>query len=266
MRPPRPEFSEASVDGLHAAVQRAGENVGAARRLLGEHQPDAVLLQVLLRRMMPRAFLEVLALTPPWSRDGRVLAALVLSPQAPPRVCVPVLPSLFWHDLAEVARTLRVAPPVRARAEALLVERLPDLRLGERITLGRVATPPVLRALLHETEPRVVQACLPNPRLREEDLVTVIRTDDVSPVLLESAARSRRWAENYSVRLELVLQPRTPLALALGQLTSLVRRDLVRVSRARSLRPLVRAAALRALDGRWEEMDPGQPSRGGSGR
>src|SRR5262245_30055493 len=120
MRPPRPDPSERDVDALHAEALRAGENVGAARRLLGEHEPDTVLLQALLRRAVPRALLEALAATPPWSRDARVLAALVLSPQAPPRVCVPVLPSLFWHDLAEVARTLRVAPPVRARAEALL--------------------------------------------------------------------------------------------------------------------------------------------------
>jgi hypothetical protein len=181
-------------------------------------------------------------------------------------VCVPVLPALFWHDLAEVARTLRVAPPVRARAEALLVERLPDLRLGERITLGRLATPPVLRALLHETDARIVQACLPNPRLREEDLATVVRMNDVPVVLLEAAARSRRWAESYAVRLELVLQPRTPLALALAQLTSLVRRDLVRVSKSRALRPLVRAAALRALEGPGGEAGPARPSRGGSGR
>jgi hypothetical protein len=250
------------VDALHAAVLRAGENVTAARRLLAEQGPDSVLLQALLRRSVPRAFLETLAVTPPWSRNGRVLAALVLSPQAPPRVSVPVLPSLFWHDLAEVARTLRVAPPVRARAEALLVERLPDLRLGERITLSRLATPPVLRVLLQETEPRVVQACLPNPRLREEDLLTVLRMDAAPVVLLESAARSQRWAGNYAVRLELVLQPRTPLALALAQLTSLVRRDLVRVSRTRALRPLVRAAALRALDGRWEDLGPGGKSRG----
>src|SRR5262245_19479735 len=114
MRPPRPDVSEHAVEALHGAVLRAGENVAAPRRVLGEHAPEPLLLQALLRRAVPRAFLESLAVTPPWSRDPRVLAAVVLSPQAPPRVCVPVLPSLFWHDLAEVARTLRVAPPVRA--------------------------------------------------------------------------------------------------------------------------------------------------------
>jgi hypothetical protein len=244
-----PDLSDAAVDALHGALARAGENPAQARRILQERSPDPALLTVLLRRAVPRAFLEALAATPPWSRDGRVLAALVLSPQAPPRTCIPLMPSLFWHDLAEVARTLRVAPPVRTRAEALLLERLPELRLGDRIAIARIATPPVLRALLRGGEPRVTRACLLNPRLREDDVLAVVRTDDVPVVLLEAAARSRRWSENYNVRLELVLQARTPLALALAQITSLVHRDLVRVSRNRGLRPLVQAAALRAAQG-----------------
>jgi len=46
----------------------------------------------------------------------------------------------------------------------------------------------------------------------------------------------------------LVLQPRTPLALALQQISSLVPRDLRRVAQEAGLRPLVRAAALAVLD------------------
>jgi hypothetical protein len=57
------------------------------------------------------------------------------------------------------------------------------------------------------------------------------------------------------VRLALVLQPRTPLALALQHISSLVPRDLRRVGEEASLRPLVRAAALEVL-GRREEAEP----------
>lgn len=259
----RPEGRDAAADALHAALLRAGESVAAARELLAAHDPDTFLLMALLRRAVPVAFLELLSLTPPWSRDGRVLAAVVLNPHAPARLALPLLPALFWHDLAEVARTLRIAPPVRARAEALLLERIPDLRLGERVTLGRVATPPVLRALLRDPERKVAQACLINPRLREEDLLQALRADDVPVVVLESAARSRRWAERYNVRLELVLQARTPLSLALAQVTSLLPRDLLRVAETQSVRPLVKAAALRAAE---EGGTASDPSRGGSGR
>lgn len=261
-----PDVSEGAVDAFHEALLGAGEHAARARLLLQERGPDPALVTAVLRRAVPRACLEALASTPPWSRDRRVLAAIVLSPQAPPRICIPLLPSLLWHDLAEVARTLRVAPPVRTRAEALVLERLPDMRLGDRIAVARMATPLVLRALLRAGEPRVTHAGLLNPRLREEDLLTVMRADDVPVVLLEQAARSRRWSGSYNVRLELVVQPRTPLALALAQITSLVRRDLVRVSRGRGLRPLLQAAAQRAAEGRGaEEAAPDAASRAGSG-
>jgi hypothetical protein len=42
-----------------------------------------------------------------------------------------------------------------------------------------------------------------------------------------------------------VLQPRTPLGVALGLLTSLVPRDLLRIASAQAVPPLVQAAALR---------------------
>jgi hypothetical protein len=45
-----------------------------------------------------------------------------------------------------------------------------------------------------------------------------------------------------------VLQPRTPLSLALGQLSSLLKRDLERVARTPELAPLVRAAARRVAE------------------
>ena len=122
------------------------------------------------------------------------------------------------------------------------------MRLGDRITLARLATPALLPELLAATERQVAESALVNPRLREEDLVSALRRDDVTPALVEAAAGSPRWASNYAVRLALVLQPRTPLPLALQQISSLVPRDLRRVADEAGLRPLVRAAARAVLD------------------
>jgi hypothetical protein len=133
------------------------------------------------------------------------------------------------------------------RAEGTLAERLPDLKAGERITLGRLATPLVLVRLLADSDPRVVRACLQNPRLREEDLTLALRRPDAAPALLAEAAASRRWADSYRVGLELVLQPRTPLALSLTRLSRLVPGDLARVAAAADLPALVQVAASRLL-------------------
>jgi len=141
--------------------------------------------------------------------------------------------------VAPVAAAAWVPAGVRLRAEALVREVVRDLRLGDKITLARLATASVLPLLLVDEEPRVVEAALQNPRLREEDLVTVLRRDDAPKILLETCAASSRWSLNYATRLALVLQPRTPLAVALGRM-ALARRAAERAEQEQPQQPIRR--------------------------
>jgi hypothetical protein len=244
--PPR-EASEAALDALYARVLSAGESRPKARALL-EECGDETLLAAVLRRAVPAAFLEAVAAEPPWSERPRLLARVVLNPRAPRALAQRLTGSLYWRDLAEVAATPRLPAAVRSRAESLLQDGIAEMRLGDRVTLARLATPPLLPLLLADAEPRVVEAALLNGRLREQDLVAAIRRDDVRPALLASASASPRWQPSYAVSLALVLQPKTPLALSLSRLRGLVARDLERVASEGSLRPLVRAAAREVLE------------------
>ena len=71
---------------------------------------------------------------------------MVLSPRASRGLSLRLLSQLSWRDLAEVAATARVPAAVRLRADSLLRESLRDLRLGDRVTLARLATASVLVA------------------------------------------------------------------------------------------------------------------------
>lgn len=237
----------AAVDRLHQAALRAGEDALAARAVLAEAGEESVLLS-LLRRSVPVRFLEQVAATPPWADRPSVLARVVLNPKSPRGLSLRLVSMLYWRDLADVAATPWVPGAVRVRAEANLREMLPELRLGDRIALARMTTAAVLTPLLTDADAKVVDAALLNPRLREEDLVNAVRRDTVSRALLESAAASSRWGERYAVRLALALQPRTPLPLVLLQLSSLLKSDLIRVSRSDGLAPLVRAAAMATVE------------------
>jgi hypothetical protein len=239
----------AAVDELYAEVLRAGESHSRARALLAE-PPDEQTLLALLCRSVPVAFLEELAATAPWSERPFVLARVVLNPRAPRALGLRLVGALHWRELADVAATMRVSGAVRLRAEALLRDQLPEMRFGDRITLARIATPALVGLLLADSEPRVVLSALENARLREEDLVTALRRDDVRRSLLEGVSVSPRWSGCYSLRLSLALQPRTPLAIALQQISALVPRDLRRVADEERLHPLVRAAARSILEPR----------------
>jgi hypothetical protein len=247
---------EAGVERLYAAIlaRRPGSAHGY-RQLLAEAAPDAPALLALLRRALPPAFLAHLAETLPWSQDRRVLGAIARNPRTPRALGLRLVPSLFWSDLAEVARNAWIHAAVRSRAESLLLELLPELRPGERLALAKLATPALLQPLLADAEAKVVRAALLNPRLREEDLLLAIRRETAPRTLLEEAAASYRWREAYAVRLALVLQPRTPLALALGQLTSLLAKDLERVARSSVVAPLVKATAERVARGQGRRAD-----------
>lgn len=233
------------VDAAFGELMRAGENDGRLRAVLAASALDGAAMMTLLRRAVPIRFLEIVAATPPYSDDARVQAAVVLNPRVPRALALRLVPSLFWRDLADVAATPRVHGAVRVRAEGVLKERLPELRVGEKVTLGKIATPGVLAGLLADPEAKVIRACLQNPRLREEDLVTAVRQEAAPRALLEAVPESWRWRESYAVRLALVLQPRTPLGVSLAQISSLLPADLLRVAETPELPPLVQITAQR---------------------
>lgn len=243
MRPER--LDGAGVEALYRALLAAGERRSELQRALGGREPGDPELVAVLRRAVPVRLLELVGTSPPWSEEPRLLAAVVLNARAPRALGLRLLPSLYWRDLAEVAAAFRLAPALRLRAEALLAERLPELRLGDRVALARLATQPVLRLLLLDGELRVARAALENPRLREDDLVRVIEQDTAPVPLLREVGGSKRWLQSYAVRLALARQARTPLGVALAQLTSLLPRDLARIGLTSGVPPLVQAAALR---------------------
>jgi hypothetical protein len=252
-RPPTPQG--AAVDALHASVLEAGESPSRLREIVAGPVEEQVMVAV-LRRAVPVAFLEAVASTRPWSERPRILARVVLNPRAPRGLGLRLVPQLSWRDLAEVAAAPWLPAACRLRAETLVREMLRDMRLGDRVTLARLATAAVLPLLLIDGEPLVVEAALQNPRLREGDLVTALRREDVSLCLLRASAASPRWSQNYATRLALVLQPRTPLPLALLQISSLVPRDLRRVVDTPGLRALVRASAATVLEKDADDPNP----------
>jgi hypothetical protein len=245
-----PRGAEGEVDRAFSDLLRAGGSGAGMKEVLERNGADKPLLLALLRRAVPLAFLELVATTPPWSDDQRLMAAVVLSPRATRPLGLRLVGSLFWRDLADVAASPRVAAAVKIRAEGMLKDQLVELRLGEKITLAKIATPPVLLPLLGDPDAKVVEAGLINRRLREEDLLTLVRAEIPSAALLEGIVRSSRWRDRYSLRLAIALQPRAPLALALGQLSALLPQDLRRIASASDLSPLVQAAAARVAASR----------------
>jgi len=188
-------------------------------------------------------------------RSYKVRVSLALHPKTPRPLGMSLVSSLRWGDLARVAATCRLPIALRTAAEKILLLRLPELALGERVSLGRIATPSVIRGLRADNSPLVVRALLENASLRFEEALFMAARADAPSALLGVLAESKRFARRHELRLALAAHPCTPPVVALRLIAGLEQRGLATLAASDAAPVLVRVAAERRLS-----ASPGMPS------
>lgn len=144
-------------------------------------------------------------------------------------------------------------------------DRIPDygkgrpLTLGERKSLARKPDREMLERLLRDPHPDVIRLLLANPRLREEDVLSVAARRPCRPDVLTQIARTPRWTHRPRIRIALVLNPDTPLDVTAPLVGLLVRQELRLVATSTTVAPALRALCLEHLERRppapFEERD-----------
>ncbi|HPC83905.1 MAG TPA: hypothetical protein P5234_10865 [Thermoanaerobaculaceae bacterium] len=181
----------------------------------GREPEELRLLAVLRRPECPRDLIERLCTCRWVLRRRRVATLVVRHPACRHPFAWQVLPYLGWHDLHEVCRDPRTAPAIRAQAERKLGERLASMALGERISLARVASRGVVRALLGDPEVACIEALLGNPRFTEDEALRVLVVNP-NPDCLAALLRHEVWGRRRAVVRAAVRSPRLPLGLLAG--------------------------------------------------
>ena len=148
----------------------------------------------------------------------------------------------------KVSVNFRLPMPIRVAAERHLLDRLPKLELGERITLARVAPSGVVSVLVTQNNERVIEALMTNPRLRESEVHGLTENKKASPGVLRVVAESPRWASRPAVRLALVQNGRTPVHTALRLLSPMPRDTLLRWLARYEFPTVIRLGAERILN------------------
>jgi hypothetical protein len=151
------------------------------------------------------------------------LVAHRLTPQAH---AVKFVHYLYWFDLLRLSLEVQVPAPVRRSIDTLLLNRVNQLSLGERVSSARRCSHALVKAFLFDPSPSVFEALLVNKRLREDDLLALINSERATQAQLLLIAGDRKWSYRYAIRKALVLNPGTPRAAAASQLRYLSRSDL----------------------------------------
>jgi hypothetical protein len=207
--------------------------------LLHHHAPDVLLalldnpaldetqLCVLLdRKDLPAEVLEEVARRKPLLRNYRVKRALAFHPRTPRLASLRLIRELYLMDLVQLTLLAGISAELKRNAEEQLVARLPQLPLGQKITLARRGTARVAGALLAEGHAQVLSVVLDNPGLTEAQVLKALSRESLPVGVVKAVAQHRKWSHTYNVRLALVRHPSSTLSTILAYLPELTVSDL----------------------------------------
>lgn len=238
-----PEVEAADLE-LAGRLREAGSDdlLALVREHLARLDPPAV--KAVLRNPYATAeVVDVLASQPRLLSFYEVRRDIAMHPSTPETLALRLVQGLFWRDLSALGADTRLHPRVRRSADQLLIVRLPELAVGEKVSMARRAGPGLLAHLRHDPNPRVIGAMLDNPRLTEDILAPVAHSAATQGPVLALIAADRRWGVRYGLQVAICRNPGTPLATSLRLLPSLRKSELKAVASDPRLAEAVRQRA-----------------------
>ncbi|HZU33072.1 MAG TPA: hypothetical protein VFB79_18295 [Candidatus Angelobacter sp.] len=191
-------------------------------------------LALLNRHDLPREALETLNKNGQVAKQRKVRMALIMHPQTPRHVSIPVIRHIHTFELMQVALLPAVPPDVKRAAEEVLIGKLGSITSGERLALAKQSSGRVAAALLTDKEERIMLAALSNPRMTEMYIVRALKTEIGTERLAPAVSRHEKWSFRNDVKAALLGNKHTPPARVIqlaGELPVRLIRDVLRNGR-----------------------------------
>src|SRR3984957_2345484 len=161
-----------------------------------------------------------------WNSSESIRLRLARHPRTPRPVAISVLRQLYLFDLVKVSLLPSAPADIRRSAEEIIVARLPQLPIGEKLTLARRGPSRVAGAVLAEGHAQAVKLALANSFLTESQVLKVIAKPEISARVIMAISQHAKWSIRYNVRVALVRQTHTPVPALLEFLPDLALNDL----------------------------------------
>jgi hypothetical protein len=124
-----------------------------------------------------------------------------------------------------------------------LFQKIQTMSVSEKLDLARKASKEARSILIRDSNKLVQLAVANSPKITESEILAIASNRQVNDDVLKEIAMNKEWLRNYQIRLALVNNPKTPLSIAMAQVTYLNRRDLSLLAKSKGVpRPLIIAA------------------------
>lgn len=139
-----------------------------------------------------------------------------------------------------------IAEPAPESAKNLAAQ-IAEMSMGQKLKLALRGNREARAILMRDTSTMVQRFLIENPRLTDDEIVSIAKSRIIVSEILGRIAKNREWASIYLVRVALVQNPRTPLPIALGMVPTLQDRDLRLLGKSKGVPTAVSQAARRLM-------------------
>ena len=213
------------------------------------------------------ALLSKIATNREWLKNYQLRLALVNNPKTPLPLAHKLLTTLRDADLTDLAKSKVLPEELVVAAERTIAQRAPatpqqekeekraksryqeiqDLEVPEKVKLAMSGDKEARSILIKDSNKQIQEAVLNSTRITEPEIVAIANSRNVGEELLRKIAHNRDWMKNYQVHLALANNPKTPLAVGLRIIGTLMISDLKRLSKSKGVSSVLTAAANRFL-------------------
>jgi hypothetical protein len=129
------------------------------------------------------------------------------------------------------------------------VQKIYKMNTAEKVIAALKGTREERSVLIRDRNRIVTTAVLGSPKLTEAEIEQISAMKNVGDEVLRNIANNREWTKKYTVLVNLVKNPRTPIGLSLGMVSRLNPRDMRGLTTDRNVSEVIRKQALKFVKG-----------------
>jgi hypothetical protein len=187
-------------------------------------------------------------------------AAAIKHELIPERSAEPTFEDKVWKEADEIASRIKLDTAVEdthetdeegkeVLKEAMkpLYARLAELTVTQKIRRATLGDSAERMILLRDHNRLVATAAVQSPKMNENDAARIATNRQCHEDVLRIIAQNREWTRNYQIRMNLIMNPRTPFTFSSRMIPLLRDNDVRALAKSRNVTSSVQTAARQQL-------------------
>lgn len=172
----------------------------------------------------------------------------ITSQRLDPQDGLPQIPERSFVDDLQLSHEMveESSEPNRESGENLFAL-IKKMSMAEKVKLALVGNKDARAILARETARIVHAALLKNPRITEQEIVSLAQSTTVDQDILRQISLDRKWIKQYTVKQALVQNPKTPTHISMPLVKYMLDKDLRSLAQSKDVPSIIATMARRLL-------------------